>query len=105
MTDHVAARAYEAVFQLYRARLRGHEPKAPNAAGLDAEAIEAVRAACEKILTTGPSPMKGNPRGHVAPVALEKLVDYLRELRRSVERHTRLGGRQGYLAFVRGYLP
>ena len=49
--------------------------------------------------------MKGNPRGNTAPVTLERLVDYLRELQRSSERHTSLGGRQGYLNFVRGFMP
>lgn len=105
MTDHVAARAYEAAFQLCRARARGHEPKAPALTGLDADAFNAVRDACEKILTREPAPMKNGPRGNVAPVPVEKLADYLRELRRSVERHTEQGGRQGYLTFVRGFLP
>ena len=105
MTDHVAARAFEAAYQWHRARSRGHEPKAASATGLDAKAIEAVRNGCEKILTTGPSPMKNNPRGNTSPVPLEKLLEYLRELGRSVERHTSLGGRHGYLTFVRGFLP
>ncbi len=105
LTDHVAARAYEAAYQWARARARGHEPKPNNATGLDAEALAAVRIACEKNLTRGPSPMKEKPRGSTRPVSPEKLVEYLREVRRSVERHTQLGGRQGYLAFVRGFMP
>jgi hypothetical protein len=104
MTDYVAARAYEAAFTFYRARLRGREAKAPSTTGVESEAITAIRLACEKILTSGPAPMKGLPRGNIGPVPLEKLVDYLRELERSVQRHTRTGGRQGYLQFVRGYL-
>ncbi len=105
MSDHVARRAYEAAFQHYRAVRRGHQPKPAVASNIDAEAIEAVRAVCERLLANGSAPMKNNPRGNTAPVPLDKLVDYLRELQRSVERRTALGGRQGYLAFVREFLP
>ena len=50
------------------------------------------------------APIPGLPEGNTKPVAIEKLVEYLRELQRSVERHTKLGGRQGYLQFVRDHL-
>lgn len=105
MTDYVAGRAYEGTFQIYRALRRGHQPKPVTAQGADAAALEAIRSVCERLLATGPAPMKNNPRGNTAPVPLAKLVEYLRELQRSVERHTALGGRQGYLNFVRGFLP
>jgi hypothetical protein len=32
-------------------------------------------------------------------------VDCLRELVKSVERHTKIDGRQGYLTFIDGFLP
>jgi hypothetical protein len=104
MNDYTAGRAYEAAHQTYRSRLRNHEPKPPNLTGIDAEAFGVVRDVCEKLLATGAEPMKGLPEGNTRPVAIEKLVDYLRELQRSVERHTKLGGRQGYLQFVRDHL-
>lgn len=105
MTDHVVARAYEAAYQWHRALWRGQQPKPTSATGLDAAALDAVRNACQKLLKTGPAPMKGNPRGKTSPVTLERLVEYLRELQRSIGRHTEQGGRQGYLTFVRGFLP
>ena len=104
MTDYVAGRAYQGAFEIYRALNRGHQPKAPTARGVDAEALEAIRSVCERLLANGPAPMKGNPRGNTGPVPLPKIVEYLRELARSVERHTELGGRQGYLQFLRGFL-
>lgn len=104
MTDYVASRAFEGAFQIYRALSRGHEPKPPAASGLDAVAFSLVRTVCEKLLTDGPAPMKNNPRGDTDPVPLPKLVEYLRELQNSVRRHTQLGGRQGYLNFVSGFL-
>src|SRR6266550_8949112 len=86
MTDHVAGRAYEGAFQIYRAVNRGHQPKPITAKGADAEALEAIRAVCDRLLASGPAPMKNNPRGNTAPVPLAKLVECLRELQRSVER-------------------
>ncbi len=105
MTDYVAGRAYEGAFQIYRAVNRGHQPKPVAAQGVDAEAMDAIRAVCERLLAKCPAPMKNNPRGNIEMLPLAKLLEYLRELQRSVERHTDLGGRQGYLNFVRGFFP
>lgn len=105
MNDYVAGRAYEAAYQLYRARLRGRELKPPALSGLDLETFNAVREVCEKQLASGANPVKGMPNGNTNPLNLEKLVEYLRELQRSVERHTKLAGRHGYLEFVRGFIP
>ncbi len=104
MSDYAAGRAYEAAHQTYRSRLRNHDPKPPNLAGIDAETFGVVRDVCEKLLATGAEPMKGLPEGNTNPIVIEKLVEYLRELQRSVERHTKLGGRQGYLQFVHDHL-
>jgi len=103
MTDYAALRAYEAAFKVYRDQLRGHVPKPPALTGLDATTFEAVTAMCEFRLgrRAGPS----GELGAVPPVPLEKLVRCLRELARSVERHTLMGGRQGYLTFIDKFLP
>jgi len=105
MNDYAAGRAYEAAHQFHRVRLRGREPKPANLDGLDRESFELVQKACEKLLTAGPTPTSGTPQGAASPVPLEKLVEYLRELARSVERHTKHGGRCGYLEFVEKFLP
>ena len=105
MNDYNAGRAYEAAYQLYRARSRGHEPKSPALNGLDLDTFNAVHEVCEKLLATGVEPVKGLPEGNTNPLHLEKLVEYLRELIRSVERHTKAGGRHGYLEFVRIFIP
>lgn len=105
MNDYTAGRAYDAAHQLYRARLRGREPKPPTLNGLDLDTFNAVREVCEKLLASGADPVKGMPEGNAHPLTLEKLVEYLRELKHSVERHTQLGGRCGYLEFVRRFIP
>ena len=105
MNDYTVGRAYTAAFQHYRSRLRNHETKPPALSGLDLETLNAVQKACEKLLASGAAPLQGEPEGPPTPVHLEKLVEYLRELSRSVERHTKHGGRRGYLEFVRGFIP
>ncbi|MGP8198476.1 MAG: hypothetical protein ACLQU4_03115 [Limisphaerales bacterium] len=103
MSDYTALRAYEAAFQTYRAELRGHTPKPSGLSGLDAAAFEAVNAMCEFRLARGPSPVPGTE--NMPPIPLQLLVDCLRELVKSVERHTKIDGRQGYLTFIDGFLP
>jgi len=101
MTDYAVLRAYEAAVQLYRAEQRGQTPKPPVLSGLDAAAFEALKAACEFRLGRGVEP----EQERVALIPLETLLDCLRELAKSVGRHTKEGGRQGYLTFIDRFLP
>lgn len=102
MSDYVAQRAYEAAFQFYRAEFRGHTPKPPSLGGLDGTTFDAIKAVCEFRLGRGPSPID---KPHAAePVSVEHLVNYLRQLVKSVERHTAIDGRQGYLHFIDHYV-
>jgi hypothetical protein len=103
MTDYAALRAYQAAFKLYRDQARGHTAKPPALTGLDAAAYDAVSAICEIRLGRRAGPEEG--LGAVPPIPLDKLVSCLRELAKSVERHTFIGGRQGYLTFIDKYLP
>jgi hypothetical protein len=103
MSDYAALRAYEGAFQIYRAESRGHAPKPPALSGLDAEAFEAVKAMCEFRLGRKPCPISGQKE--VPPISVELLMDCLRELGRSVERHTKSDGRQGYLTFIEKFVP
>ena len=103
MLDYSALRAYEAAFQIYRAELRGHTPKPAGLTGLDETTFTAVQAMCEFRLGRGTGVIDG-PEG-ITPISLELLVDCLRELARSTERHTKAEGRQGYLTFIDKFLP
>jgi hypothetical protein len=104
MTDYSAQRAYEAARQFYRAEQRGSPATPPALAGLDAVAFEQLKGMCEFRLGRSPGPLS-QPEIPVSPIPLEKLVACLQELAKSVERHTRRGGRQGYLTFIDGFLP
>jgi hypothetical protein len=103
MTDYVALRAYEAAFEWYRAEARGHSPKPPSLSGLDQVTFDALKGMCELRLGRGES-LPGAEQ-NLPAVPVQQLVDCLRELRKSVERHTKLEGRQGYLQFIDGFLP
>jgi hypothetical protein len=103
MSDYAALRAYEAAFKVYREQARGHVPKPPTLTGLDAATYEAVTAMCEFRLGRRAGPSEDLPV--IPPVPLEKMVDYLRELYKSVERHTKMSGRQGYLNFIDEFVP
>ena len=103
MTDYTALRAYEAVFRLFRAEARGQSAKPHGLTGLDAEVFDAVKTMCDFRL--GRATIPANPAGAIPPVPLETIVKCLQELCKSVERHTRISGRQGYLTFVDGFLP
>jgi hypothetical protein len=103
MTDYAAQRAYEAAFKFYKDQERGHTPKTPTLKGLDAAAYEAVTEMCEIRLGRRAGPL--DQASSIPPVPLEKLVRCLRELGKSVERHTAMSGRQGYLTFIDKFLP
>ena len=105
MTDYTALRAYEAARQYYRAEQRGSPPKPPALTGLDATAFEALKQMCEFRLGRDPGPPPAEEQDvPVTPLPVEKLVACLQELAKSVERHTRSGGRQGYMKFIDQFL-
>ena len=104
MTDYAAGRAYEGAFQIYRALNRGHQPRPSTLTGLDAEVFDVVRITCEQMHAKGAIFLKSNTGGRTSPVPLPKMVEYLRQLQRSVERHTAMDGRQGYLTFIEKFV-
>jgi len=103
MTDYSAQRAYEAARQFYRAELRGTPTTPPALTGLDATAFAALKVMCEFRLGRSAGP-PSEPNIPVTPLPVEKLIACLQELAKSVERHTRVSGRQGYLQFIDGFL-
>lgn len=103
MTDYVAQRAYEAAFERYRAEARGHPAKPPSLAGLDRTAFDALTVICEWRLGRGAAPSAADSTP--TPIGVGEMVDCLAKLKKSVVRHTKADGRQGYLTFIDGFLP
>lgn len=102
MTDRVAARAYEAAFEHYRAETRGHAPKPCALTGLELEIFQGLLGICDWRLGRDQSAIATDEKPEPLPVT--DIVDCLRQLRKSVERHTRTGGSQGYLVFVAAFV-
>ena len=102
MPDSAVLRAYEASFQWFKDELRGHTPKPPSLRGLEVDTYAAVKAMCDARLGRFRSEPSGP--GDVAPVEVSEVVDALRKLIKSVERHGRTGGRQGYLRFISQFI-
>jgi hypothetical protein len=105
ITNYTVGRVYDALHQQYRARLRSRELKPAALEGAEREIFDVLQKVCEKLLATGAAPLPGLPNSNTKPITLEQLVDYLRELMRSVERHTQSGGRYAYLTFLREFIP
>lgn len=103
MNDHAVLRAYEAAFQHYRAESRGRPAKPAMLTGPEASLFTALLAICEFRLGRTGAQVAGGEM--LPPVPLERILDSLRELSKSVARHTKLGGTQGYLNFIARFLP
>jgi hypothetical protein len=105
LTDYSVERGYAAAMDGYRARVRGEEPRPVKLAGLDLEAYTVVREVGDRLLSEGATSGKMPRSRNAGPVPIEKAVDYLRELTRSVRRHTKAGGGRGYLEFLKEFVP
>ena len=101
MNNYNVMRAYEIATAHYHAIARGQTPKPESLKGLDASLYQAVHAACEARLNQPIQDSDSQSRF----LTMEDLVACLRRLRKSVERWTKEGGRQGYLQFVAQFLP
>jgi hypothetical protein len=98
MLDYDVDGALEGLVALYTAEQRGRTAREPVLHGPRREVFGAVRAICEWRLGRGSGPAA------VEAVSVDVLVACLKRIRTSVERHTRDGGRQGYLTFIRRYV-
>jgi hypothetical protein len=87
----------------YNAEARG-KPAPAALAGLPGEVAAGVIAMCEWRLGRGPI-VSGAGLVEGAPKTRDEIVACLKRVRRSIEYWTREGGRQGYLEFVKGFLP
>ena len=103
MTNYVVMRAYEAAIAHYHAEARGLTPKPATLTGVDLEVFDGVRAVCEWRLGRGAAANPA-PDAEIQPISLEDLVACLRRLKKSVEHWTQMGGRQGYVQFIRQFI-
>ena len=91
------------VVRAYNAEARG-KPAPAALAGLPGDVAAGVMAMCEWRLGRTPAvPGAAAVEGH--PKTRDEIVACLKRVRRSVEFWTKKGGRQGYLEFVKGFVP
>jgi hypothetical protein len=100
LNNYNAMRAYDAAIAHYGAIARGVTPKPTGLTGLDATLFDAVKEMCEMRLGRGASAVDQD----VPTLPVEDLVSCLRKLRKSVDKWTREGGRQGYLELLKRFV-
>jgi hypothetical protein len=106
MTDWQARSAIEALLREYRAEAKGRETRPASLNELSEEVYDSVRTLCEWRL--GRAVPHGDDGAPIdlgpEPLTLDEIVDSLKRVRKSINRRTRRGGRQGYLTFVDQYI-
>ena len=109
LTDWHAQSAVSALMRLYKADVAGKEIRDPSAR-LDPLAQEVYdlmhvmadwRLGREEILDEDGEPLEMP----YEPITAQEMVDCLKRIRKSIERWTKWGGRQGYLRYVDDFFP
>lgn len=102
MTDYAVVRTYEALIDAYVAERIGRQPRAWRPTELEQQLFGAAREMCEWRLGRNPLLFSDSDDPQPPPEAIdvETLLLCLKRLRRSVQKWTKLSGRQGYLSFM-----
>jgi hypothetical protein len=105
LVDFDVEAAVGALIARYRAEAENHEvhrPKLSERANLVYEAVEAM---CEWRLGRRTFVSEGSAEElSLAPVPFDVIVACLKRIRKSIQRWSREGGRQGYLKFVEQFV-
>jgi hypothetical protein len=106
LLDCHADAALETAIAGYAAEQQGRTPRPIALEGARLRVYEAVRNVCEwrlgrEDLRIGNDTQRGEP---LEPMRLDEIVSCLKRVRKSVQRWTKQGGRQGYLRFVSRYV-
>lgn len=114
MSDWEALSAVEALIRKYRAEAKGRQAGPPSLDPLTEAVYRSVEALCEWRL--GRESLEVEEEGEPvdvdrasmeitpAPITLDEMVDCLKRVRKSIDKWTRRGGRQGYLTFVERFI-
>jgi hypothetical protein len=103
MTDWEALTAIETLLRMYRAEAKGRQAAPPSLDPLAEEVYGLVETMCEwRLGRERPFTKKdGEPVEFPAqPITLDEVMACLKRVRKSINRWSRQGGRQGYLTFV-----
>lgn len=106
LSDWDALSAVEALIQHYRAQAKGRDARLSPLAPLALEVYQNVKEICEwRLGRESLMDADGNPvEEMVALLSLDEVIACLKWIRKSINRWTRVGGRQGYLNFVEEFV-
>ncbi|HEX8363185.1 MAG TPA: hypothetical protein VF613_23890 [Longimicrobium sp.] len=102
LVDYEVDGGLESLTAAYTAEMQGREPRGAPSDPNRRRVFEAVRQVCEWRLGRAALPGAG---AVPEPIGTDEIVACLKRLRKSVQRWTKRGGRQGYLSFVGQYVP
>jgi hypothetical protein len=107
MTDWEALSAIEALLRAYQTEAKGRQARLPSLDSLAQEVYEMVEVMCEWRLGREKFHDKDGKPAEIPmePITLDELVACLKRVRKSINRWSRQGGRQGYLTFVSQFVP
>lgn len=97
LVDYEVDSGLGALIAHYTAQMQGRPPPGAPSDANRLRVFEAVLAACEWRLGRGPRAAQLN--------TTDEIIACLKRVRKSAQRWTKRGGRQGYLTFVSRFLP
>ena len=101
-TDYGVARVYEALVDFYAAEKIGRQPRAWSPSEEEQVLFGRTKEMCDWWLGRNPELFtdSGKPMPPPREIDVDTLHLCLKRLRKSVQKWTKLGGRQGYLRFM-----
>lgn len=104
LTDYDALSAVESLIEFYSAEERNREPKKFNLSEKSREVYEGLKEICDFRLRRAISE-DNSVESIPNPISLGEMLHCLKTIKNSINKWTKRNGRQGYLNFVKGYMP
>lgn len=104
LTDYDVSFALEALIEFYKAEAGNRISRKFNLSESSEKVLIFMETAGDLLI--GKTHLN-NEEGKISDklISIEELIDCLKKIKKSVERWTKIGGRQGYLEFVRRHMP
>lgn len=104
MTDYSVLRVYEALIRQYTAEITGRQPMPAALDESEEVLLNDVQSTCEWRLGRIPDESDQDEESRVTPIDVPTLILCLKRLVKSVNKWTKVSGRQGYLKFMSQYV-
>jgi hypothetical protein len=104
LTDYDALSAIESLIEFYTAEERKRPPRQFKLSDKSIEIYEGVKEMCDFRLGRDVSE-NNSVEGIPNPISIGEMLHCLKTIKSSINKWTKWNGRQGYLNFVKGYMP